>query len=159
MNKSVLLAYLICLAPGAAAAAANAPPLQMTTEKTAFEQQIAAVRAGIQPRGRYEFVTAEERDRVSQALTDIDSLLNKHDALSELSRDEKTTILSAVEQANAILVQRDGERLICENSAPIGSHQKRTRCQTYAEQQRQAQHDQNYIGTVQRTPNTSGGGK
>ncbi len=158
MNTSIFMVYLISLTAGSAVAGA-APLAAAATEKAGFEQQIAAVRSGMQTSGRYEFVTSEERSRVIEALAEIDTLLSKHSTLSELSPDEKVAIFNAQERTNAILNQRDGERLICENIATVGSHQKRTVCQTYAEQQRRVQHDRNAIQKAQNGAKPAGDGK
>jgi hypothetical protein len=97
-----------------------------------FQDQSLAIRQEMKPGGRFEFVTAAERQDVEKQLDTIAALLAKG-ADQRLSDNDQLDLLAAQETANAILTQRDGRRLICEFTAPTGSNRKVKQCITYAD--------------------------
>jgi hypothetical protein len=142
-NRTSLMVWLALIALGDVAAAADKViPLKMdNADKARFEEQAASVHKAMEPGGRFEFVGIDERNRVEQALTEIADVLAKHEPAVALRQDEKVAIFNAQEVANAILLKNDGDRLICKNEAPMGSHRKQTTCNTVAELRRVHEHD------------------
>lgn len=109
-----------------------------------FDEQAAGIRKEMQPGGRFEFVTPEERGNVDAELERIAAVLKKR-AGGMLDDDDRLDIYAAQETANAILTQRDGRRLICEFSAPTGSNRKVKQCVTYADRMRAHKETRNYL--------------
>src|SRR5204863_5076150 len=102
-------------------------------DPAAFPGVAAAIRGGMGPDGRFEFVTDKERAAVEVALADIERTLAGHQSIVELSEAEKVTLFNAQEQVNAILAKRDRDRVICERRVVVGSHFPQTVCETYGE--------------------------
>lgn len=100
-----------------------------------FNQMVRALEQEMQPGGRFEYVTDVERSTVQQELSLMGGLLEGHDSLASLREEDKIKLLNAQERANAILTQRDGERLICERRKLVGSNMRQSVCETYAERQ------------------------
>ena len=109
-----------------------------------FDDQASAIRQEMKPGGRFEFVTPEERRSVEAELDRIAALLKKRQGAA-LDDDDRLDIYAAQENANAILTQRDGRRLICEFSAPTGSNRKVKQCATYADRMRAHKETRNYL--------------
>lgn len=109
-----------------------------------FEDQAMAIRQEMKPGGRFEFTTPEERRQVDEQLATITALLQKRSG-SSLDDDDQLEIYAAQENANAILTQRDGRRLVCEFSAPTGSNRKVKQCVTYADRMKAHKESRNYL--------------
>lgn len=109
-----------------------------------FAEQAEAIRREMQPGGRFEFVTPEERRSVDAELGRIAAVLRER-AGAALDDDDRLDIYAAQENANAILTQRDGRRLICEFAAPTGSNRKVKQCVTYADRMRAHRETRNYL--------------
>ena len=95
-----------------------------------FPELAERVRAEMQPGGRFEEISAEERIRVEQELGRMAELLAGTRSLEDLKEPQRVDLINAQERINAILTKRDGERLICERRALVGSHRTETYCET-----------------------------
>ncbi len=141
----LLLLSVSLLLPALQASAKDKSERFVDAEKQQkFEEQAAAIRQEMKPGGRFEFTTPEERARVSEQLTLIEELLQKRTG-SKLDDDDQLEIYAAQENANAILTQRDGRRLVCEFSAPTGSNRKVKQCATYADRMKAHKETRNYL--------------
>ena len=101
--------------------------------KEAFTGQADSVRKGMLSGGRYEFVTPSERTRVEHRLTEIQNLFDHYTEGSRLQDTKMVELLTAQEEINGILTKRDGDRLICKNEVPTGSHRPVNNCKKYSE--------------------------
>lgn len=99
-----------------------------------FEATAESVRKEMEPGGRYQYVKAAERTKVDVALSDMSALFAEHHSVAEMNQDTKVHLFNDQELVNAILHQRDGDRVICKNESPIGSHRAVTKCRTYAQE-------------------------
>jgi hypothetical protein len=100
-----------------------------------FNQLVRTLEQEMGPGGRFEFVSDAERSAVTHELSVMGGLLQGHETLATLREDDKISLINAQERANAILTQRDGERLICERRKLVGSNMRQSVCETYAERQ------------------------
>ncbi len=100
-----------------------------------FNQLVRLLEQEMQPGGRFEFVSEAERAAVERELTLMGGVLQGHETLASLAEEDKIALINAQERANAILTQRDGERLICERRKLVGSNMRQSVCETYAERQ------------------------
>lgn len=116
-----------------------------------FAELTASIREEMKPDGRFQFLTETERASVNLYLDTIAGTLAKGDP-DTLHYDEKMELLAVQENANAILTQRDGNRMICERRSPTGSHFKVKKCMTYAEHVRTREDAQRDFSDNMRRP-------
>lgn len=102
-----------------------------------FHKEAGAIREGLQPGGRYEFVKAGDRDRVESRLNTMEAVLQKNASKNDLGSTDKITLANAQEEVNSILKHNDSNRLVCESRAPIGSHLPVKTCRTFGEIEQQ----------------------
>ena len=120
--------------------------------KTEFEQQAAAVRKEMGAGGRYEFVGLTERVKVDKRLKEIETIFASYVEGSRLKDQLLVELLNAQEEVNAILTRRDGERLICTNAMPTGSHRPATNCKRYSDIERARRATTKFMADSMATP-------
>lgn len=103
-----------------------------TTDK--FNETADSVRKEMEPGGRYQYVKPEERKKIDTALGEMSKLFAENGSVAAMNQDTKVKLFNDQEVVNSILQQRDGDRVICKNEAPIGSHIPVTTCHTYAQE-------------------------
>jgi hypothetical protein len=101
--------------------------------KETFASVSAWVHKEMSAGGRYSYVTEGERSKVDQKLSEMGGFFDKHGSVAEMSDADKTALFNDQEEVNAILSKRDGDRLICKNELPIGSHIPVKTCKTYSQ--------------------------
>jgi hypothetical protein len=99
-----------------------------------FEAVATDVRKEMEPGGRYQYVRPDERKKIDTALTEMTAIFAANDSVAAMNQDTKIKLFNDQETVNSILQQRDGERVICKNEAPVGSHIPVTSCHTYAQE-------------------------
>jgi hypothetical protein len=102
-----------------------------------FHQEAGAIREGMKPGGRYEFVKAGDRDRIEARLSTMEAVLQKNATKNDLTTADKIALANAQEEVNGILKHNDSNRLVCESRAPIGSHLPVKTCRTFGEIEQQ----------------------
>lgn len=110
------------------------------SDKDTFAASVIKVKGEMLPGGRFEYIDSREREQVNTQLADMQSLFDKFGSVQQMDQASKVKLLNDQEAVNSTLTRRDDTRLICENSAPIGSHIPRTVCHTYSEIE-QANHE------------------
>ena len=136
--KKLLFALAALLA--VTAAYANDQPIEkplVAQTLDGFNREAAAIRAGMKPGGRYEFLNESDVARVEAGLGKMQALLQKSAGQNDLSAGDKVALINTQEQVNGILHHNDSNRLVCEHRAPIGSHIPVTTCRTYGEIEQQ----------------------
>ena len=103
-----------------------------TAEK--FNATAESVRKEMESGGRYQYVKPEERKKIDAALDDMTKLFAENGSVAAMNQDTKVKLFNDQEVVNSILQQRDGDRVICKNEAPLGSHIPVTSCHTYAQE-------------------------
>jgi len=118
-------------AAGKADADSIIPPEKLRPAE--FDAFAATLRGEMEPNGRFEWVTDEERTKVLKALDEMDRILEGHESVAELRETDKVALINAQGVANAILTKRDKDRVICERRVIVGSHFPQSVCETYGE--------------------------
>ena len=138
MLRSMLALVVAGVLACSAASAVKYDATQVVTARTKaeFADQAERVRAGMEKGGRYEFVTAPERVRVEKRLAEIEALFAAYVEGTPLPDKTMTRLLTAQEEINGILNRRDGERLVCTQTMPTGSHRSVSNCKRYADIER-----------------------
>lgn len=154
MLKKLLFMSLL-LSVGGAFAAADEPkqPKPVFGERATpadFPQLIQMIRVEIEPGGRWEEVPSSDRPMLETKLKEMESLLANHESVDELSDDEKMKLLNAQGHVNALLLQHDDQRLVCERYTPTGSHRPRRLCMTVAQRRENSEKSRAYLESQQR---------
>ncbi|QBB71933.1 hypothetical protein ELE36_17065 [Pseudolysobacter antarcticus] len=130
--------------------ASKAPAVKATTDPVEFKAQSETLQKQMEAGGRYEFVKPDEHERINADLQKIQGLLERQAAGSTLSREDIAAQLTAQNEINAIFAKRDGDRLVCERTTPIGSHLPQTTCVTFSEKQHQNQLSSDFMRDQQK---------
>lgn len=124
----------------AAQAAAVVPqehgkPVVKADTKENFEAIVAAIHQQMQPGGRWQYMDNNERTTIDGSFADMDKLYAQFGSVDKMDQNAKVRLLADQSTVNAILTNRDGERLICRSEIPVGSHLPVKTCRTYAQVQ------------------------
>ena len=126
-----------------------------------FNREAAAIRDGMKPGGRYEFLKDDDRSRVDARLDSMQALLQGHAGQNSLDSNDKVRLANLQEEVNGILKHNDSNRLVCEHRAPVGSHIPVTTCRTFGELERQRREARKEVEDMSRSgrqpPHVSGG--
>jgi hypothetical protein len=136
MNRFIAYSAIALLSLACAVAQADkydANKVVTAQTKEAFSSQAESVRKEMQNGGRYEFVTPTEHSRVEHRLSEIQNLFDKYTEGTRLQDTKMVELLTAQEEINGILNKRDGDRLICKNEMPTGSHRPVNNCKKFSE--------------------------
>jgi hypothetical protein len=114
-----------------------------TPEK--FAQVAVQIREQMQANGRYEFIHPGDKVKANVDLDTIASILQKSGSVGALSESEKVRLFNTQEHLNGILVHNDGNRLVCERHAPVGTNIPVNTCKTFAELEKERRDGQKYM--------------
>jgi hypothetical protein len=120
---------------------------------------VETIRAGTEPGGRWDQVPDRDRPELEKRLHEMETLLQGHASVDELTADEKLRLLNAQEQVNAILTEHDGERLICKRETPTGSHRPQVNCKTVAQRRLESESARQALRQTQRSTLRAPGGE
>jgi hypothetical protein len=155
-NVSAALLLLAAFAVNAAAAADKPAPAVNADTKESFATVSGWVQKEMSIGGRYEHVTDSERSTVEAKLAAMSALLDKKGSVAQMSDAEKTQMFNDQEQVNAILAHRDGDRLVCQTVAPVGSHIPVKSCKTARQMEGDQREAQKFIQDRQNAQLRSG---
>jgi hypothetical protein len=131
---STILFFLVSLiSPLLLAAKFDATQVVTAKTKADFVVQSDMVLKGIEPGGRYEFVTPKERTTVKNRLVEMQTIFDHYVEGTRLDDPTMMKILTAQEEVNGILNHRDRDRLVCSNTVPTGSHRPLNNCKRYGD--------------------------
>jgi hypothetical protein len=151
--STLMLVLLACLLAFSATAKENYHEKQLNSDtREKFDDVAASVRDEMQTGGRYEYVTPDERRTIDQMLGEIEALFEKNGSVAGMSQDTKVQLFNAQEVVNSILTRRDRDRVICTNTAPLGSHIPVTTCHTYGQEVEAREGSQNQMDEWRRGP-------
>jgi len=158
MKKNVSAAWLLlaAFAVNAVAAADKPAPAVNADTKESFATVSGWVQKEMHTGGRYEHVTDSERSTVEAKLASMSALLDKKGSVAQMSDAEKTQMFNDQEQVNAILAHRDGDRLVCQTAAPVGSHIPVKSCKTARQLEGDQREAQKFIQDRQNIQTKSG---
>jgi hypothetical protein len=147
MKKYVSAAWLLlaAVAVNAAAAADKPSPAVNADTKESFATVSGWVQKEMHSGGRYEHVTDSERSTVEAKLASMSALLDKKGSVAQMNDAEKTQMFNDQEQVNSILAHRDGDRLVCQTVAPVGSHIPIKTCKTARQMEGDQREAQKFI--------------
>lgn len=155
-NVSVACLLLVAFAVNAAAAADKPAPAVNADTKESFATVSGWVQKEMHAGGRYEHVTDSERSTVEGKLASMSALLDKKGSVAQMNDAEKTQMFNDQEQVNAILAHRDGDRLVCQTVAPVGSHIPVKSCKTARQLEGDQREAQKFIQDRQSVQTKSG---
>ncbi|HET7563287.1 MAG TPA: hypothetical protein VFJ87_12995 [Rhodanobacteraceae bacterium] len=133
-------------------------PVVKADTREDFEAVAAAVIKQMQPGGRWQYIDKNERKTVDETFADMRGLYDKFGSVDNMDSAAKIRLLADQSTVNAVLNRKDGERLICQNEIPVGSHLQRVTCKTYAQMQAEQYNAQDYLRRHAPTIQTKGGG-
>lgn len=134
-RRGIFIIVVAMLLPLASVVAKEAPDVKADT-KEQFQAVADHVREQMQGGGRFEFVTAAERDTVTKDLGDMQSLFDRFAKVDAMDQASKIQLYNDQSEVNAILTRRDGDREVCSEDRPTGSHIPKTTCRKYADIER-----------------------
>jgi hypothetical protein len=160
MQKIALACLLAC---SSLPAMAINPDNQVTpvtvnaNTREAFDAVAKSVRAEMVTGGRFEFVTDAERKSVEEALDRMAKIYENAPTVDALNKTDQVALFNQQETVNAILKNRDSDRLICKREKKIGSNLGQTSCITYGERERTRRDSQNELNRIQKGHATNNG--
>lgn len=113
--------------------------------KANFEAVVAAIQKQMQPGGRWQYVNKDERATIDASFADMAKLYDQSGSVDKMDQSAKVRLLADQSTVNAILTKKDGDRLICETTMPVGSHFPVKTCKTYAQIQSEQNNAQEYL--------------
>jgi hypothetical protein len=128
------------------------------TTPEAFAEQATAVRAAMRGNGRYSLISNSDRNAVEANLDKIASLLEQRGSVANLTDREQVVVNNAQEQANALLTENDGDRLVCRYEKRTGSHFREKVCNTVSELARMRDDNQREFRRITPPPPAQVGG-
>lgn len=137
--------------------AAKTEVIVKAENKADFAAVAIAVQNQMNSGGRYGYIDKKEREDVNAGLSYMQSLFDKYNSVDQMDQNTKIDLFNHQEAVNAILTRRDNNRLVCENTAPVGSHIPRTTCQTYGETQREHRNTRQTLDDMKRVQTPKGG--
>ena len=157
MKLGIYLSPVLFVIAQCAFAAKTEAPLQLKS-KTDFDTTVAHVRAEMKPDGRFGKLSDSERESVEGDLKAMSVLFDKTPDVASMSDADKRALFNAQEAANATLLKRDGDRLICTKEMRSGSHFPVTNCRTARDIERQRNESQEVMRRNQNQQNMMQGG-
>ena len=159
--RHLALACLVAFA--AMPALAIEPDNQVTpmtvnsADRTEFQATAEEVRAEMGEGGRFEFVNAAERAKLEEALRKMDLLFQTHESVAEMNKTDQVELFNQQEIINAILKNRDSDRIICKREKKLGSNLGQTQCMSYGERERIRRESQQELNRIQHGGATNNG--
>ena len=110
-----------------------------------FQAVAAEIRKDMNPGGRYEYITPDNKAKVESDLTAMTEMLQKAGSAGALPERDKVKLFNTQEHLNGLLTHSDSNRLVCERTAPVGTTIPKMTCQTVAEIERNRREGQRSI--------------
>lgn len=126
-------------------------PAVNANTKDKFEVIAAAVRQQMQPGGRWQFVDKKEREMIDDSFADMGKVFGQFGSVDKMDDSTKVRLLADQSTVNAILTKKDGDRLICKNVIPVGSHLPVKTCRTYSQIQLEERGTQDSLQKIKAT--------
>jgi hypothetical protein len=128
--------------PGASEKTSSPPPAVANIhDKKDFEAVRAAVNEQMQEGKRWGYVTPADRATVEHRFADMQVLFDRYGNVDKMQGAVRARLLDDQNAINAALARDDGNRLICQQIAPTGSHITKTVCTTLSEMRLREKND------------------
>jgi len=108
-------------------------PVIAADTKDNFDAVAAAVRQEMQSGGRFSFVSKAGRGTVDSKLTDMAALFDQFGSVEKMNPTARERLLGDQNSINEVLARYDGNRRVCWQETPVGTHFPKTVCRTMAE--------------------------
>jgi len=158
MSKWILAAVLSCGALQAGIALADDAPVVKATNKDDFAAVAAAIRQQMGSGGRWQYASKSEKDEVDNRLIEMQGLFDKFGTVDQMDQTAKVRLFGDQQAVNDILTRRDGNRLVCSNEMPTGSHIPKRVCRTYAQMRQDEKDAQDMMDHMQHRGSVYAGG-
>ena len=155
MKPGIYLSPLLLAVVQCAFAAKTEAPLQLKS-KVDFDNAVARVHTEMKPDGRFGTLSDRERESVEGDFKAMSALFDKTPDVAAMSANDQRALFNAQEAANATLLKRDGDRLICTKETRSGSHFPVTTCRTAREIERDRNDSQDVMRRNQSLRNMKG---
>lgn len=109
-----------------------------TATKAGFEEAAAEIRKEIAPGGKWANTTDAERKSIDADLDRMQALFDQFGSVAGMDQPARLELFNSQEAINAILTQRDDQRIICRKINISGSLLPVTHCMTNAQVKQQA---------------------
>lgn len=139
------------------ASKATGPAVTSINSKSDFEAVQAAVQQQMQPGGRFSSVDPTGRATVNGRFQDMASLFDQYGSVDEMNATAMARLNDDQNAINAVLAARDGNRMICHDELPVGSHLPKRVCRRLSEIQNQQNNSQQMMREMQMKPSQVGG--
>lgn len=139
------------------ASKATGPAVTSIRNKSDFEAVQAAIQQQMQAGGRFASVDPSGRAAVNGRLQDMASLFAQYDSTDKMGPGGLSRLNDDQNAINATLAARDGNRLVCHDETPVGSHFSKRVCRTLSEIQNQQNNAQKAMRDLQMKPSQLGG--
>lgn len=83
------------------------------SNKTDFENVVAAVNEQMQPGGRYEFTSKQQRQQIDFHFAQMQALFDQYGNTDKMSDAQRTQLFNDQEFINGVLTHTDSRRLVC----------------------------------------------
>lgn len=126
--------------------------------KENLEAVMAAIHQQMLPGGRWQFVDKNQRTTIDSRFADMQLLFDRYGSMAQMNEEAKLQLFNDQEAINGILTQRDGDRLICTQEIPVGSHLPVKTCRTYGQMERERQNTRRFFQDQMETKQNWSGG-
>ena len=157
--QKIALACLLALA--AFSASAKEPENQVTPmtvnagNRADFEAVAEEVRGLMTQGGRFEFVTKDERAKIEEAFRRMSLLFQNTDTVDAMNKTDQVAMFNQQEVVNAILKNRDSDRIVCKRIRKTGTNLGTTECLSYGERERLRRDSLDELNRIQKGSGTS----
>jgi hypothetical protein len=144
-------------AQGSPVAKAAGPAVTGIRTKSDFEAVQAAIQQQMQAGGRFSSVDPSGRAAVNGRLQDMAALFDQYGDVDKMGPQVMARVNDDQNSINAVLAARDGNRMVCHDEMPVGSHLPKRVCRTLSEIQNQQNSSQQTMRALQTKPSQVGG--
>lgn len=131
--------------PAGSGSGSNDKAIVRADNKANFEAVVAAIHKQMEPGGRWQYIDANERNTIDGSFADMTKLYDQYGSVDKMDQSAKVRLLADQSTVNAILTKKDGDRLICQSTTPVGSHLPVKTCKTYAQVQAEQNSAQQFL--------------
>lgn len=135
----------VATAPATAIPEDHGKPVVRADTADNFAAIVAAIHQQMQPGGRWQYIDRSDRGTIDASFADMQSLYDRFGSVDKMNQPARTRLLTDQSTVNAILTNKDGNRLICQSQIPVGSHIPIKTCRTYAQIQAQRRDAQEFF--------------
>ena len=96
-----------------------------------FEMLVEKIHSQMVDGGRYEFMSARDRQTVDLSFKKMSAMLTSSGSVDAMSKEDQDRLFNEQEKVNGLLARNSDDRLVCQDVAPVGSHLPVRTCKTF----------------------------